>query len=112
MDLLNSCNLLNYFGKAERVDDIELYPILIRKGQTKLALYGLGNIRDERLHRTFKANKVKWCVCPAGMRNGWLTCAFAVLLWTGSSRLRTRTTGSISQSSIRTGALGLRSCCG
>jgi DNA repair exonuclease SbcCD nuclease subunit len=62
MDLLNSCNLLNYFGKAERVDDIELYPILIRKGTTKLALYGLGNIRDERLHRTFKANKVKWCV--------------------------------------------------
>jgi double-strand break repair protein MRE11 len=23
-------------------------------------MYGLGNIRDERLHRTFKANKVKW----------------------------------------------------
>lgn len=33
-------------------------------GKTKLALYGLGSIRDERLHRTFQARKVKW-VRPA-----------------------------------------------
>jgi hypothetical protein len=36
--------------------------LLCETGLTKVALYGLGNIRDERLHRTFKANKVKWFV--------------------------------------------------
>jgi hypothetical protein len=25
-----------------------------------VAMYGMGHIRDERLHRTFKSNKVKW----------------------------------------------------
>ena len=34
-------------------------------GKTKVAMYGMGNIRDERLHRTFKANKVKWSACCA-----------------------------------------------
>ncbi len=70
MDLLNSCNLLNYFGKSERIDEIENYPILMRKGRTKVAMYGMGNIRDERLHRTFKANKVKW-IKPAEEKEDW-----------------------------------------
>ena len=56
MDLLHSAQLLNYFGKTERVDKIINYPILLRKGESKLALYGLGNIRDERLHRYFQTN--------------------------------------------------------
>jgi hypothetical protein len=34
-----------------------VYPILMSKGKTKVALYGLGNIRDERLYRTFAAGK-------------------------------------------------------
>lgn len=48
MDLLSSCNLLNYFGKQEKVDDIENYPILISKGTTKvcfLPLFGTGTAR-------------------------------------------------------------------
>ena len=57
MDLLNSANLVNYFGKCDRVDEIDNYPVLITKGRTRLAIYGMGNVRDERLHRTFKANK-------------------------------------------------------
>lgn len=32
MDLLNQCNLLNYFGKTEKPDDVDLYPILLKKG--------------------------------------------------------------------------------
>ena len=60
VDQLSKSNLLNYFGKQKSIDDIEMIPILLQKGTTKIALYGLGNIRDERLHRTFKANKVKW----------------------------------------------------
>ena len=32
MDLMSSCNLLNYWGKVEKVDEIENYPILLQKG--------------------------------------------------------------------------------
>lgn len=42
LDLLSVSNLINYFGKSEQVDDIEIVPILIRKGETCIALYGLG----------------------------------------------------------------------
>jgi double-strand break repair protein MRE11 len=40
------------------VDNIKISPILLQKGSTKVGLYGLGNIRDERLHRTFLNKKV------------------------------------------------------
>ena len=57
MDILSSCNLVNYFGKAslggDGVGQIRIHPILLTKKATKLALYGLGNIRDERLNRMF-----------------------------------------------------------
>eukprot|EP00947_MAST-08B_sp_MAST-8B-sp1_P000686 g686.t1 len=60
LDLLSVTNLLNYFGKCEKVDDIELYPILMRKGTTQVALYGLGSMRDERLNRMFQQQKVRF----------------------------------------------------
>ena len=40
---------MNYIGKHEQVDDIEITPILFRKGKTTIAVYALGAIRDERL---------------------------------------------------------------
>jgi double-strand break repair protein MRE11 len=60
IDLLSVSNLFNYFGKADRVDDIEITPILLRKGSTFVALYGLGAIRDERLHRMWTQKKVRF----------------------------------------------------
>lgn len=42
LDLLSASNLINYIGKLEQVDDIEITPILMRKGGTHIALYGLG----------------------------------------------------------------------
>ena len=54
VDILNVANLVNYFGKSEDVEQIEVSPVLIQKGDVKLALYGLGNIRDERLHRALR----------------------------------------------------------
>ncbi|EGG14929.1 DNA repair exonuclease [Cavenderia fasciculata] len=59
LDLLSVSNLVNYFGKTENIDDITIYPLLIGKGETKIAIYGLGNIRDERLYRTFQKQQVK-----------------------------------------------------
>ncbi|XP_020241514.1 double-strand break repair protein MRE11 isoform X1 [Asparagus officinalis] len=65
IDILSACNLVNYFGKmalgGSGVGQITLYPILIRKGATAVALYGLGNIRDERLNRMFQTpHAVQW----------------------------------------------------
>jgi double-strand break repair protein MRE11 len=59
MDILAMSGFLNYFGKCEDVSQVNMHPILLRKGKTKLALYGIGNIRDERLNRTFRDGNVK-----------------------------------------------------
>ena len=106
-----SCSLLNYFGKIERVDHIVNYPILITKGDSKLALYGMGNVRDERLHRTFEMDGVKWSDrgnMETGdgrsrrMLNLFFSLSFACVC-AGTSRSKIHLVGSISQSCIRIG---------
>ena len=39
LDLLSTANLVNYFGRASNVEKIELTPILIQKGSTKVAKF-------------------------------------------------------------------------
>ena len=63
--------MLNHFGKAKSCDNIEISPLLLKKGTTKLALYGLGAIRDERLHKTFCLKKVKM-LRPRENTDTWL----------------------------------------
>lgn len=58
LDLLAMSNLVNYFGRQDQVDKVEVSPVLIQKGSTKCALYGLGNMRDERLNRMWQRKKV------------------------------------------------------
>ncbi|GAM24521.1 hypothetical protein SAMD00019534_076960 [Acytostelium subglobosum LB1] len=70
LDLLSVSNLVNYFGKTEDIDDISVYPLLLSKGETKLAIYGLGNIRDERLYRTFQKQQVKM-MRPIESKDEW-----------------------------------------
>lgn len=53
LDLLHTAGFVNYFGKTTSLEKIQISPLLLQKGQTKLALYGLGSVRDERLHRMF-----------------------------------------------------------
>ena len=60
LDILAVSGLVNYFGRATTSDDIDVKPLLIQKGSTKLALYGLSNVRDERLWHTFREGKVKF----------------------------------------------------
>ncbi|KAJ6251159.1 double-strand break repair protein mre11 [Anaeramoeba flamelloides] len=57
-DVLGVTGLVNYYGKCTDLDDIQVNPIIITKNKTKVLLYGLGYIRDERLHRNFEQNKV------------------------------------------------------
>eukprot|EP00740_Mantoniella_antarctica_P014696 CAMPEP_0181368446 /NCGR_PEP_ID=MMETSP1106-20121128/12092_1 /TAXON_ID=81844 /ORGANISM="Mantoniella antarctica, Strain SL-175" /LENGTH=343 /DNA_ID=CAMNT_0023484563 /DNA_START=146 /DNA_END=1173 /DNA_ORIENTATION=+ len=79
IDLLSSCNLVNYFGKhtlsGSGTGKIKLKPVLMQKGQTRIALYGLGYIRDARLHQMFSVKgNVEWArpEDKEGMRtNSW-----------------------------------------
>lgn len=60
LDLLQVAGLVNYFGRVPEVDNIQVKPVLLQKGRTKLALYGLSNVRDERLFRTFRDHHVSF----------------------------------------------------
>lgn len=42
LDLLSASGLVNHFGHSHSVEKIEISPILMQKGSTKLALFGLG----------------------------------------------------------------------
>ncbi|ELA42498.1 DNA repair protein (mre11) [Vittaforma corneae ATCC 50505] len=63
-DILHSGGFVNYFGKVDDVDDIELKPILIQ-GDRKVAIYGMGHIKDRRVYRTFIKDRVRY-VRPEG----------------------------------------------
>ena len=64
-DMLEANYLVNYFGRQDNVEEeIEVKPLLFQKGSSKLALYGLGNMHEERLHRMFQAKKVKFLTPP------------------------------------------------
>lgn len=38
---------------------ITIRPVLLRKGKTKLGLYGVGNVKDQRMHFELRSNRVK-----------------------------------------------------
>ncbi len=38
---------------CRRAEEIFIKPVLLSKGTARVAIYGLGNIRDERLHQVF-----------------------------------------------------------
>nr|WJN24885.1 double-stranded break repair protein [Moesziomyces parantarcticus] len=80
LDLLSVSGLINYFGRVELPSDdatagasaaktarggafqekgIRIKPVLLQKGETRLALYGMGNIKDERMHFELRANRVR-----------------------------------------------------
>ncbi|KAI4099868.1 MAG: hypothetical protein L6R37_005775 [Teloschistes peruensis] len=70
LDLLQMSGLVNYFGRTPESDNIQIKPVLLQKGNTKLALYGMSNVRDERLFRTFRDGKVKFFQ-PGTQKEDW-----------------------------------------
>ncbi|OQN97373.1 hypothetical protein B0A48_16437 [Cryoendolithus antarcticus] len=60
LDILQMSGLLNYYGRTPESDNVQVKPVLLQKGQTKLALFGLSNVRDERIFRTFRDGNVKF----------------------------------------------------
>lgn len=71
LELLFACNFINYFGRMHDLDNIQIFPILLKKMDTLLALYGLGYIRDERLHRAFLHQKVSWIRPKKEANSNW-----------------------------------------
>jgi double-strand break repair protein MRE11 len=45
-------------GCQEEVSRVKISPVLLAKGTTNVALYGLGSMRDERLNRMWREGKV------------------------------------------------------
>ncbi|NXV96354.1 MRE11 protein, partial [Calonectris borealis] len=70
LDILSCAGLLNHFGRSNSVEKIDISPILLRKGRTKIALYGLGAIPDERLYRMF-VNKQVTMLRPKEDEDSW-----------------------------------------
>jgi double-strand break repair protein MRE11 len=70
LDLLQISGLINYYGRTPESDNIQVKPVLLQKGRTKLALYGMSNVRDERLFRTFRDGKVKF-FRPSVQQSDW-----------------------------------------
>ena len=61
LDLLSVTSLVNYMGRhGDQLECVEIAPVLLQKGATHIALYGLGALRDERLHRLWKSGQVKF----------------------------------------------------
>ncbi|CUM64212.1 uncharacterized protein PRCAT00001806001 [Priceomyces carsonii] len=60
LDILSMSGLINHFGRIENNEDITVSPLLFQKGTTRFALYGMDNVRDERLHRIFRDGLVKF----------------------------------------------------
>ncbi|OJD22521.1 DNA repair protein (mre11) [Blastomyces percursus] len=70
LDILQISGLVNYYGRTPESDNIQVKPVLLQKGRTKLALYGMSNVRDERLFRTFRDGKVKFFQ-PSLQKSDW-----------------------------------------
>lgn len=69
MDILSASGLVNYFGRQDLAGNsttdeealaagIQVKPLLLQKGATKLAMYGIGNLRDERFVNEMRKNRV------------------------------------------------------
>lgn len=80
LDVLANGGHINYFGRAYDFRDIQVNPILFEKGATKLLLYGLGNIRDERLHHAWGDGNVKFPRPDPEMEPAWYRNAFNLLV--------------------------------
>ncbi|KAG6919140.1 hypothetical protein DXG01_008947 [Tephrocybe rancida] len=67
LDVLSVSGLMNYMGKIDLpISDadaqntgIAVRPVLLRKGTTYLGMYGVGNVKDQRMHFELRSNRVR-----------------------------------------------------
>lgn len=58
IDVLSATGLVNYFGKWTDLTQVTIHPIILKKNNTYIALYGLSYINDQRLSRLYRDEKV------------------------------------------------------
>uniref|UniRef100_A0A8R1XZU4 WD_REPEATS_REGION domain-containing protein n=1 Tax=Onchocerca volvulus TaxID=6282 RepID=A0A8R1XZU4_ONCVO len=90
LDILHESGLINLFGKFEEIDQFIVSPILLVKGKTKLALYGIGSQRDDRLCRAFREEEIRF-LRPKEDAESWFN--ILVLHQNRPVRTRERSTG-------------------
>ncbi|KYM84030.1 Double-strand break repair protein MRE11 [Atta colombica] len=59
IDILSATGLVNYFGKWTDLKRIVISPLILKKRNTHVALYGLSYINDQRLWRLYRDDKVE-----------------------------------------------------
>ncbi|KAF8635556.1 hypothetical protein AX15_000209 [Amanita polypyramis BW_CC] len=67
LDVLSVSGLINYMGKIDlpmsdaeaQQTGIAVRPVLLGKGGTRLGLYGVGNVKDQRMHFELRSNRVR-----------------------------------------------------
>lgn len=63
--MLSVSGLVNYIGKLDLplndapTEGIAVRPVLLRKGNTHLGMYGIGNVKDARMHFELRSNRVR-----------------------------------------------------
>ena len=60
VDLLGVSGLVNYFGKYEFDEKLDVEPLVIAKGNIKVALYGVGFLRYDRMDKLFSKNNINF----------------------------------------------------
>lgn len=60
LKILSNLKLINYLGNFNITDgkDVAVEPVILKKGTTQLNLYGLSNIKEERLNTLIRNNKL------------------------------------------------------
>lgn len=81
LDVLSVAGLVNYFGKVhlasdEKADDptsdgMLIKPVLLSKGHTRLAMFGVGNIKDARMHYELRSNRVRMFMPEEDNKGKW-----------------------------------------
>ena len=70
LDQASTNHYVNYFGKVTNIEKIEVKPVLFEKGNTKVALYGIGHMRDERLNLALEEKRIKF-QRPSQEKDAW-----------------------------------------
>ncbi|KAM0673116.1 hypothetical protein GVAV_003462 [Gurleya vavrai] len=58
LEILKAGGLINYIGKFSSIESLEIEPVLINQNDRKVAIYGIGNIKDKRLYKLFMEDKI------------------------------------------------------
>ena len=50
---------LPYSDAEAKEEGIAVRPVLLQKGTSRLAMYGIGNVKDQRMHFELRSNRVR-----------------------------------------------------